>query len=156
MLSSPQLWTEVYTTPCQPEVELAQACIERSKDPPLDIRLNIYTKGADEEEESMCDEVFFVVQPPTYFVGVPFKFILKPSISGPRPRDATSKAYRAPSEKCRISRPPYLKASLCLVTSIASSNTLCYFSRHGICRCYAMISSLPGQPYTPLLLSTSR
>ncbi|KLO09639.1 hypothetical protein SCHPADRAFT_943503 [Schizopora paradoxa] len=40
--TNPRFWTTINTTPFTPELGLVNACLERSKDCPLDIQLNLY------------------------------------------------------------------------------------------------------------------
>ncbi|KLO09635.1 hypothetical protein SCHPADRAFT_1000146 [Schizopora paradoxa] len=43
VLSTPHFWTKISTTPRRPKIGLIEACIQRSKNRPLDIYLNLYT-----------------------------------------------------------------------------------------------------------------
>ncbi len=66
ILSTPLLWSEVRTTAEHPELELAQACVARSKESPLDVHLNMYSNlDGDTKEKSICicDDVLFIVLP---------------------------------------------------------------------------------------------
>ncbi|KLO09636.1 hypothetical protein SCHPADRAFT_558832 [Schizopora paradoxa] len=47
VISNPHFWTEIQTTPRKPEIGLVEACVQRSKNCPLDIDLNLYTSAVD-------------------------------------------------------------------------------------------------------------
>lgn len=70
VLSTPHLWAEVSVAPAmsltsKPKVELVEACLQRSKEVPLDVILNIYEAAFPVEGEARfaCDGAFFAVLP---------------------------------------------------------------------------------------------
>lgn len=66
---TPQFWNEIRTTPYAPEMGLVSRSLERSKNHPLDIYLNLYTSCVEIDEAPsyqrnvMCDEVFSAITP---------------------------------------------------------------------------------------------
>ncbi len=70
-MENPHLWSEISATPYKPEMGLMDACLQRSKNSPLDISLNLYASWGTVDafpwrrKYLSCDRIFSAVTPQT-------------------------------------------------------------------------------------------
>jgi len=70
-MANPHLWSEIRATPYKPEMGFVDACLQRSKDSPLDISLNLYASCQWSPADALpwrrkylsCDRVFSAMTP---------------------------------------------------------------------------------------------